>query len=349
MKKERVFVGLSGGVDSGTAAALLKERGYDVTGVFIRIWRPAFLECTWQEDRLDAMRVAAYLGIPFREIDLSEEYEREVVQRMVGDYQAGITPNPDVLCNEKVKFGAFLKWALDNGADRVATGHYARVERADNAFALLRGIDPTKDQSYFLYRLGQEELAASLFPIGEYRKDDVRRMATRFGLPVASKPDSQGLCFVGDVSMPEFLKRFIDVPAGDVLDMAGNRIGRHDGAALYTVGQRHGFTVEGERGREPHYVVRIDAAANTLIVSVDRNDALASSATIRAPQWIGTAPQDGARASVQTRYHAPLAQATLRYEKDAVILSFDIPQLVSPGQAIVLYDGDRCLGGGVAV
>jgi tRNA-specific 2-thiouridylase len=345
---QRVFVGLSGGVDSSTTAALLKERGYDVTGVFIRIWRPEFLECTWKEDQLDAMRVAAFLGIPFREVDLSAEYERDVVQTMIRDYQAGITPNPDVLCNETVKFGAFLTWALEHGAERIATGHYARVAETADGHRLLRGLDETKDQSYFLYRLGQEELAHTLFPIGEFRKEDVRRMATHYELPVAQKPDSQGLCFVGDVSIPEFLQRFITVTSGDVLDTTGNRIGRHDGAAFYTVGQRHGFTVEGSRANVPQYVVRVDVQANTLTVSPDKADTLSHTTRIEAPHWIGKASENGARLVAHVRYHAPDAEATLSYDGNAAVLAFDAPQVVSPGQAVVLYEDDICLGGGPA-
>lgn len=345
---QRVFVGLSGGVDSSTTAALLKERGCDVTGVFIRIWRPEFLECTWKEDRLDAMRVAAFLGIPFREVDLSAEYERDVVQAMIREYQSGITPNPDVLCNETVKFGAFLRWALENGAEKVATGHYARVAEAPDGYRLLRGLDEAKDQSYFLYRLGQEQLARTMFPIGEFRKKDVRRMAAQYDLPVAQKPDSQGLCFVGDISIPEFLQRFITVHGGDVLDMTGKRIGRHDGAALYTVGQRHGFRVDDARAGLPHYVVRVDAHANTLTVSTEKSDTLSREARIEAPHWIGKVPKNGARLVAHVRYHAPDADATISYDNGAAALAFDAPQVVSPGQAIVLYEDDICLGGGSA-
>lgn len=346
---QKVFVGLSGGVDSSTTAVLLKERGYDVTGVFIRIWRPEFLECTWKEDRLDAMRVAAHLGVPFREVDLSAEYERDVVQAMIRDYQAGITPNPDVLCNETVKFGAFLRWALENGAEKVATGHYARIAKMADGYRLLRGLDETKDQSYFLYRLGQEQLAHALFPIGEFRKEDVRRMAAQYDLPVAQKPDSQGLCFVGDISIPEFLQRFITVHRGDVLDMAGTRIGWHDGAALYTVGQRHGFRIDDARGAHPHYVVRVDTHTNTLTVSSNTSDTLSREAHIDAPHWIGKAPGSGTRLVAHTRYHASDADATLSYDNSAAVIIFDTPQVVSPGQAIVLYEDDICLGGGPAV
>lgn len=348
MKGKRVFAGLSGGVDSATAAALLQRDGYDVTGVFIRIWRPEFLECTWQEDRLDAMRVAARLSIPFREVDLSEEYKREVIDTMLAGYRAGITPNPDVLCNERVKFGAFFRWAIANGADMVATGHYARVERQGDSHALLRGIDPAKDQSYFLYRLGQGELAQTLFPVGAFRKQEIRSLAARFGLPTAQKPDSQGLCFVGDIELAEFIRRFVPAGPGSVFDTVGNRIGHHDGALFYTVGQRHGFVVEGERGRQPHYVVHVDTAANAIVVSPQREDAAVSSAFIMRPHWIQERPEDGAHLIAQTRYHGEPAGVTVLHEGDGdtVRISFDEPRIAAPEQSIVLYEGDRCLGGG---
>jgi tRNA-specific 2-thiouridylase len=204
-----VFVGLSGGVDSAVSAALLKDAGHSVVGVFIKIWQPEFLECTWAKDRLDAMRVAAALGIPFREVDLSQEYKRDVVGEMIRSYSAGETPNPDVTCNRAIKFGAFASWAHDQGADAVATGHYARVRKTFGEAQLLRGVDSAKDQSYFLYQLSSRDLLRVMFPVGEMKKDAVRAKARRFNLPVAAKADSQGLCFVGDVSMRDFLKRFI--------------------------------------------------------------------------------------------------------------------------------------------
>jgi tRNA-uridine 2-sulfurtransferase len=208
---KRVFVGLSGGVDSAVSAALLKRNGYEVTAVFIKIWRPEFYECTWEKDRIDAMRVAVALGMPFREVDLSDAYEGKVVRDMTESYAAGRTPNPDVECNEKIKFGAFFDWAIAEGADALATGHYARVADAPDGTALMRGIDDDKDQSYFLYRIARAHMSRVMFPVGDMRKADVRRLAIDFSLPVAHKKDSQGLCFVGDVSMADFLARYIDV------------------------------------------------------------------------------------------------------------------------------------------
>ncbi len=334
-------MGLSGGVDSGVSAALLKERGYDVTGVFIKIWQPEFIECTWREDRLDAMRVAAALGIPFREIDLSEEYKREVVEPMIADYARGITPNPDVLCNKSIKFGHFARWAFGEGADMVATGHYARV---GSASCLLRGTDTNKDQSYFLHRITHDVLARTMFPIGDVMKADVRKLAVRFGLPVATKPDSQGLCFVGDVTMKEFLRRYISIESGQVIDMHDRIVGTHDGAALYTRGQRHGFRVQGG----VHYVVDVDTANNIIRVSPDHADVLVSSVVLGDTHWINgvTPPHE---VSVQTRYRENPIRARLSDEGSVVRVTFSESHSATHGQSLVVYDNDVCMGGGVII
>ena len=224
---EKVFVGLSGGVDSAVAARLLLDQGYDVTGVFIKIWQPEFIECTWEQDRLSAKRVAAALGIPFREIDLSDEYKKQVIEDMIRGYESGRTPHPHVLFNRYIKFGAFRTWARTQGADRIATGHYARIVEHDSVFELHRGKDPAKDQAYFLTMLTQDDLRGSLFPVGEYTKTEIRAIAQHAGLPNATRPDSQGLCFVGDVSIGDFLNRFISLSRGRVFDMKGNHILNH--------------------------------------------------------------------------------------------------------------------------
>jgi tRNA-specific 2-thiouridylase len=341
---QKVFVGLSGGVDSAVSAALLQQQGFDVTGVFIKIWQPEFIECTWKEDRLDALRVCAALGIPFRELDLSDEYKRTVVEEMVADYARGVTPNPDVLCNRSIKFGSFAQWAFEQGADIIATGHYARIAHTGNQFQLLRGIDAAKDQSYFLYRLNQKDLARSMFPVGGYHKTDIRRMAKEFGLPVAQKPDSQGLCFVGDVSMHDFLERYISLQSGSVVDGAGTVIGTHDGVALYTIGQRHGFTTN-DAG--PYYVVKIDAQTNTLHVSRERMDATRVSATISDVSWVHAAPTFPARVRVQARYHETPVGASLAKSGGEIVATFDAPHIASPGQSLVFYKDDECIGGGV--
>ncbi len=340
----RIFVGLSGGVDSATSAALLKEQGHDVTGVFIKIWQPEFTECMWKEDRLDAMRVATHLGIPFREIDLSDDYMKEVVSSMIDDYRRGITPNPDVLCNCRIKFGSFMRWARAEGADAIATGHYARISKNAQRYSLLRGIDPDKDQSYFLYRLGQDDLAHTLFPVGELPKPQVRQEAKRFSLPVAEKKDSQGLCFVGDVSIPEFLSRFIPLQKGRVFDQAGRVIGEHDGAALYTIGQRHGFVA---RSREPLYVTGVDVIANSITVSARREDASRSMVALIDAHWIGEAPSFPFDLTVQARYRERPVPANLRKEGNRLIASFSEPHLCSPGQSLVFYKDHVCLGGAI--
>ena len=344
---KKVFVGLSGGVDSAVSAALLQRDGYDVTGVFIKIWQPEFTECTWREDRLDAMRVAAHLKIPFREIDLSDAYKDEVVRDMLAAYESGVTPNPDVLCNERIKFGHFLQYALDHGADFVATGHYAINSKGPNGvYRLRRSADSQKDQSYFLYRLGQHELSHALFPVGSLTKTAVRELAAEFGLPVAQKHDSQGLCFVGPVTIPEFLSRYITLTPGIVRNTAGKVIGEHDGAALFTIGQRHGFRLTTPTAL-PLYVVSINIAANEICVSESADVAATERVALSAMHWIADAHVDE-DLLVQTRYRETPVNARLH----AGVVHFAQPHVVSPGQSIVLYAGNdeknECLGGGIA-
>ena len=353
---QTVFVGLSGGVDSGTSAAILKERGYDVVGVFIKIWQPEFIECTWREDRLDAMRIAAALSIPFREIDLSDVYKREVVDMMVQDYRRGITPNPDILCNEKIKFGVFAKWAWEQGADLIATGHYARTETVDGLPAqagearLLRGLDPQKDQSYFLCRIDAQDLARTIFPIGDMLKSEVRKRAKDFDLPIAQKPDSQGLCFVGDVSMRDFLARYITLVSGHVLDTQGNIIGTHEGAALYTIGQRHGFTVAGNSAHDGgQYVVDISVPNNTITVSPDRAMGEVREINLTNMHWIGEMPSLPLKTLAQARYREAAVPVTITVSNDTITAVFDRPHLVSSGQSLALYNvhNEYVLGSGI--
>lgn len=339
-----VFVGLSGGVDSAVSAALLKSQGYAVTGVFIKIWQPEFLECTWKEDRLDAMRVAAALGIPFKEIDLSVDYKREVVADMLAKYANGVTPNPDVLCNSHIKFGAFLQWALAEGADAIATGHYARVKKEKGVYRLLRGKDLNKDQSYFLWELGQVALGHAIFPVGEYTKPEIRALAKQFGLPNADRPDSQGLCFIGDVSVDEFLQRFLPTQEGAVLDMKGRVIGRHRGAILYTVGQRHGFEVSAPN--VPHYIVELNVEKNEVTVSERKDDAARKQVLLKEMEWI--VPRElPLTCLAQVRYREIARPCTLRREGGLVVAEFEEPRIASRGQSLVVYAGDMCLGGGI--
>lgn len=336
-----VFVGLSGGVDSAVSAALLKEQGYTVVGAFIKIWSPEFLECTWKEDRLDAMRVCAALQIPFKEVDLSEQYKNEVVADMIANYSRGLTPNPDVLCNRSIKFGHFSRWAFENGADMVATGHYAQVEERDDHFCLLRGLDTNKDQTYFLYQLNQPDLSKTLFPIGGYAKPQVRALAKKFDLPNTNRPDSQGLCFVGDVSMKEFLSRFITLQRGNVVDEEGITVGTHDGAALYTIGERHGFSTTGS---QVHYVIGVDIEKNILRVSKTKQSATVGEILLTNSTWAGDEPTFPLRAEAQARYREKPFFVTVERNGAA---RFDEPHIAAPGQSLVLYQGATCLGGGI--
>lgn len=341
--KEKVFVGLSGGVDSAVSAALLKSDGYDVIGAFIKIWQPEFIECTWREDRLDAMRVCAALDIPFREIDLSENYRTDVIEDMISSYRSGMTPNPDVLCNTSIKFGSFMEWARENGAAYVATGHYARTDRG----SLLRGKDPNKDQSYFLHRLRSSELEHTLFPIGAYLKSEVRALAKRLGLPVADKADSQGLCFAGAITLAEFLSRYIQLQEGPVFDMSGKVVGSHEGAALYTRGQRHGFSISSASAKgAPHYVVSTDVSANTVTVSSDISDTFVTSVTIDDMHWIQGVPSLSRDFSMQARYREKPVGAAVTEVGGKYLVTFPSPHVASPGQSLVIYDNEICLGGG---
>lgn len=331
---QKVFVGLSGGVDSAVSAALLKRAGYDVVGAFIKIWRPEFVDCPWQRDRLDAMRVAAALEIPFKEIDLSDEYKKAVIDDMVANYARGITPNPDVLCNRHIKFGAFASWTFAEGADLVATGHYAQ----NIGNRLHRGTDANKDQSYFLWQLTEKDLQRTLFPVGGMPKSDVRSLAEQFDLPVAKKKDSQGLCFVGDITMRDFLGHYLSLEKGRVLDESGKEIGEHDGAALFTLGERHGFRISAS---EPHYVIGVDVAANTITVSTQKEKAARLEVQLIDTNWFEK-PGDG-EYTAQARYRE--APISCRIEGDRV--RFMEPHLAPPGQSLVIYDGDKVVGGGI--
>lgn len=330
-----VFVGLSGGVDSAVSAALLKSQGYSIVGAFIKIWRPEFVDCPWKKDRLDAMRVCAALEIPFKEIDLSDEYKKTVIDDMVRNYARGITPNPDVLCNRHIKFGAFAKWAFGNGADLIATGHYARISNDGRRTSIMLSKDTNKDQSYFLWQLTQDDLKKVLFPVGGYSKPEVRTLAKKFGLPVAAKKDSQGLCFVGDITLRDFLSHYLPLEKGRVLNESGTVIGDHDGAALFTLGERHGFRI---RSDVPQYVIAIDVQKNSIIVSPDRNK---------------TARQQVKLIDTNLRAEGGSFMAQARYREEPVpcelkgtTVVFTSPHLAPPGQSLVLYDGDICVGGG---
>lgn len=335
---KRVFVGLSGGVDSAVSAALLKEQGFDVTGVFIKVWQPDFLPCTWREERRDAMRAAARLDIPFLFLDFSEEYKRGVADYMIEEYRRGRTPNPDVLCNREVKFGAFWQKAKELGADYIATGHYAR--NIDGK--LLEGVDKGKDQSYFLWMLTLEDLKHIIFPVGGMKKNEVRRLANKLDLPTAEKKDSQGICFLGDVDIEGFLSHFIKAGPGDVLDVGGRVIGRHDGALFYTLGERHGFDVfKKSHDSKPLFVIAKDMRANTITVA-EEISSLPDEIHIERANWM---QEPGKSLEARIRYR----QAKALVEVDGDRVKFGSPQTASPGQSIVFYKGEECLGGAIIV
>jgi tRNA-specific 2-thiouridylase len=263
--KKKVFVGLSGGVDSSVSALLLKQQGYDVTGVFIKVWQPDFIECTWKEDRLDAMRIASLLDIPFVTLDLEKEYKEGVIDYMIGEYRKGNTPNPDVMCNREVKFGAFYAWVKAQDDDAyIATGHYAE----HNGSSLIKSKDENKDQTYFLWTLAKDLFPSILFPIGGLEKSKVRELARKYNLPVSEKKDSQGLCFVGTIDIKTLLKNYIDEKEGSILSEQGEVIGVHTGVMFYTIGERHGFTIT-KKGTEDsaYFVIAKDIENNTITVS----------------------------------------------------------------------------------
>lgn len=364
MKKKRVFVGMSGGVDSSVAALLLQEAGFDVTGVFIQGWYPDFLECNWKDERRDAMRVAAKLGIPFLTINAEDAYKKEVIDYMVREYSLGRTPNPDVMCNRHVKFGVFFDEAIRQGADYIATGHYARVETgmSDSDVVLRSGVDSDKDQTYFLWNVSKKALSKTLFPIGHLEKSKVRAIARENELITANKKDSQGVCFLGKVSMKDFLKHSIHTERGDVLDMQGAVIGYHEGALLYTLGERKGFTVT-KKGTDdaPRYVVGKDISKNTITVSEKSDTTLRSRAThevkIANTNWISREPEEGEELMARFRHRQSLRSVRVSKkgeEKDGkenvwTVTFSDAEDAVSPGQSLVLYTEDICLGGGIVV
>lgn len=340
--KKKVFVGLSGGVDSSVSAALLKDAGYDVTGVFIKVWQPDFIECTWKEDRLDAMRVASVLDIPFVTLDLEQEYKKGVIDYMIEEYKKGRTPNPDVMCNREVKFGAFLKWAKAQGADYVATGHYAQTENK----ILKKSNDKDKDQTYFLWTLTQEQLASILFPVGHLEKEEVRVLAEKYSLPTQAKKDSQGLCFVGTIDIKTLLKNYIEEKRGNVITIEGEIIGYHEGVTFYTIGERHGFVIT-KKGIEdtPYFVIAKDIEKNTITVA-HTPPAEKNGTTIVIDSAVWNIPLvEGSIYEARARYRAPLARLKVIDDTHFEVVSGTM--VATSGQSLVLYDGELCLGGGI--
>ncbi len=350
-KRKKVYVGLSGGVDSSVTAALLQSQGFEVVGVYIKGWYPEWVRCSWKESRRDAMRICAQLHIPFKTLDLSKEYKKEVVDYLLAEYQKGETPNPDIMCNKYIKFGGFFDWAIEDGANYIATGHYAQVRAKKNTkYELLRGKDTNKDQSYFLWTLTQKHLAKTLFPLGSLEKKRVRKLAKKYNLVTALKKDSQGVCFLEDINMEEFLKHYLHPSAGVVLNESGEPVGKHNGAVSYTIGQRHNFTItEKKVNDEPYYIISKDVVKNTLMVS--RKPAKTStlnSHTLREVNWVGEKPVSQKEYGIQMRYRQKVSKANLLCKDDVWSVKFskscDIPVR---GQSLVVYSGDVCLGGGI--
>ncbi len=344
-----VYVGMSGGVDSSVTAALLKKQGYKVTGVYMKNWTtdlPGFV-CPWADDLADAKRVAVQLDIPFKVFDFQKEYKQQVVDYMIAEYQAGRTPNPDIMCNQEIKFDLFLKSALADGADMIATGHYARVQDGK----LLAGLDKNKDQSYFLYRVTEAALRKTLLPVGELTKPEVREEARKLGLVTAEKKDSQGICFVGKIGIKEFLQNYVEAEAGDIVDKkTGKVIGQHDGAIYYTIGQRHGLHVGGGL---PYYVVGKDMSQNVVYVTTDLNDEnlWKQELNLTNVHWINEPSSEGATVQARTRYRAALIPAHIeQLSGNEISLKLSEPErALTAGQSAVLYDGDRVVGGGIVV
>ena len=355
MKAQKVIVGLSGGVDSAVAASLLLQQGYRVEALFMKNWDEDDADgyCPAEQDLADARAVAEQLDIKLHTISFSTEYWDRVFAFFLDEYRAGRTPNPDILCNQEIKFRAFLDYALDLGAERIATGHYARIDCSGDHCRLLKGLDPDKDQSYFLYRLNQRALKHSLFPLGELHKPEVRAMAEQQGFPNFAKKDSTGICFIGERKFKDFLQRFIPAQPGDIISVDGDSLGQHQGLMFHTIGQRQGLGIGGIHATsgEAWYVVDKDMAGNRLIVAQGNNHPALFKPALEAKDlhWVsGTAPTAPLRCHARIRYRqSDQACEIVELEDDSARVSFDTAQrAVTPGQAIVFYSADVCLGGG---
>ncbi len=342
----RVFVGLSGGVDSAVAAALLKQDGHNVTGIYMKNWSRdvGAHQCPWREDLASARSVAAYLDIPFEIYDFEQQYYDSVTSYMLDAYKKGITPNPDVMCNQKIKFETFYNKCRDNGAEYVATGHYAKMLGGK----LQTAVDTNKDQTYFLYRMNPSIATHILFPLGEYKKPKVRDLAKDFNLPNHNRADSQGLCFVGNIPMRDFLSEFIKPQKGNIIDERGKVLGQHNGAYAYTIGQRHGL---GIGGGQPYFVYRVDTKKNIVSVTSDENSDLLNKTefSIADCVWWQQPNAQSLKLEVRVRYRSELKACILKkIDEDNFSITLDQPErAIAPGQSAVFYDKDVVVGGGI--
>lgn len=349
----RVFVGMSGGVDSSVTAALLKQAGHQVVGVYMKNWSQDLpgMRCPWAEDLADAKRVAVRLGIPLKVYDFETDYRQRVVDYMLAEYQAGRTPNPDIMCNQEIKFKLFLETALADGAELIATGHYAKKTVIDGQSYLALAADQKKDQTYFLYRVTGAALDKTLLPLGELTKPEVRALAEKFGLITAGKKDSQGICFVGQVGIEEFLREYVEVQPGQIIERETNQVlGQHKGAIFYTIGQRHGLDIGGGL---PYFVVGKDMTKNQVFVSRNLNQGGLWTRQIKLRDcfWTHQAPVSGRAYQVRLRHLAPLIEAEVVVDAgDTATVQFATDQkTIASGQSVVVYDDGLCLGGGIAV
>ena len=350
----RVVVGMSGGVDSSVTALLLKQQGYDVIGIFMKNWDDTdeFGHCTADEDARDVRRVCGQIGIPYYTVNFEKQYYDKVFQYFLDEYKKGRTPNPDVMCNREIKFGEFLQKALELGADYIATGHYARIDRSESRPKLLKGVDPNKDQTYFLNQLTPEQLSKAMFPIGHLPKPEVRAIAEKAGLATAKKKDSTGICFIGERNFRQFLSEYLPAQPGDIRSIDGELKGRHEGLMYYTLGQRQGLGIGGSGTGEPWFVAQKDLENNILYVVQGGDHPALYSAGLTAStlNWTsGQAPGESFDCTAKFRYRQPDQNVSVQVHPDGTCdVRFEKPQrAVTPGQAVVFYDGEECLGGGI--